>query len=83
MAAELSRSLSLIFLRDAEGKRPVYGGVAMFDQDPDLRDTSSSTSTSMETTAAVFAQFIRPDGPRSSRSCCNRPAKTRCETRTS
>jgi len=38
VAAELSRRLSSLFLRASEGKRPVNGGVAMFDQDPHWRD---------------------------------------------
>jgi hypothetical protein len=38
VAAELSRRLSRIFLRDAEGRRPVYGGVEKFQDDPDWRD---------------------------------------------
>ena len=38
VSAELSRRLSSLFLRDSEGKRPVNGGVAMFDQDPHWRD---------------------------------------------
>jgi len=38
VAAELSRRLSSIFLRDAEGKRPVYGGTKKFQEDPYWRD---------------------------------------------
>jgi hypothetical protein len=37
-AQEISRRLSAIFLRDDSGARPVYGGTAMFQQDPHWRD---------------------------------------------
>jgi hypothetical protein len=38
VAAELSRRLSSIFLRDATGARPVFGGQTIFQQDPHWRD---------------------------------------------
>jgi hypothetical protein len=38
VARELSRRLSAIFLRDASGRRPVYGGIARFQDDPHWRD---------------------------------------------
>ena len=38
VAAEISRRLNRIFLRDTSGHRPVYGGVAMFQNDPHWRD---------------------------------------------
>jgi mannosylglycerate hydrolase MGH1-like protein len=38
VAAELSRRLTRIFLRDAAGRRPVYGGTEMFQRDPLWRD---------------------------------------------
>jgi len=38
VAAELSRRLTRIFLRDEEGRRPVYGGAEMFQTDPHWRD---------------------------------------------
>jgi len=38
VAAELSRRLTRIFLRDANGRRPVYGGTQKFQQDPHWRD---------------------------------------------
>jgi hypothetical protein len=38
VAKEVSRRLSNIFLRDASGKRPVYGGSAKFQDDPHWRD---------------------------------------------
>lgn len=40
-AAELSRRLQSIFLRDASGRRPVYGGSGPFQDDPHWRDLLS------------------------------------------
>jgi hypothetical protein len=38
VAKEISRRLSTIFLRDANGQRPVYGGTKKFQDDPHWRD---------------------------------------------
>jgi hypothetical protein len=38
VAQELSRRLAGTFLRDANGRRPVYGGTAKFQDDPHWRD---------------------------------------------
>jgi Mannosylglycerate hydrolase MGH1-like glycoside hydrolase domain len=38
VAAELSRRLSRIFLRDSNGRRPVFGGIDTFQTDPHWRD---------------------------------------------
>ncbi|MGA3315328.1 MAG: glucosidase [Candidatus Korobacteraceae bacterium] len=38
VAKELARRLSSIFLRDASGKRPVYGGTKKFQEDPYWKD---------------------------------------------
>jgi len=38
VADELSRRLAGIFLRGADGRRPVYGGIEKFQQDPHWRD---------------------------------------------
>ena len=38
VAQEITRRLSSTFLRDADGKRPVYGGTAKFQEDPHWRD---------------------------------------------
>ena len=38
VAKEISRRLSSIFLRDAKGNRPVYGGTKKFQEDPHWRD---------------------------------------------
>ena len=39
VAAELSRRLIHIFLRDQTGRRPVFGGAAKFQDDPLWRDS--------------------------------------------
>jgi hypothetical protein len=38
VAAEISRRLTRIFLRDADGRRPVHGGAEKFQTDPHWRD---------------------------------------------
>ncbi|NWF82851.1 MAG: glucosidase [Bryobacteraceae bacterium] len=38
IAAELSRRLSHLFLRDARGRRPCYGEIELFQTDPHFRD---------------------------------------------
>jgi hypothetical protein len=38
VAEEISRRLASIFLRDTEGRRPVYGGSRKFQEDPHWRD---------------------------------------------
>ena len=38
VAKDIARRLSSIFLRDASGKRPVYGGSKKFQEDPHWRD---------------------------------------------
>ena len=38
VAAEISRRLSRIFLRDADGRRPVFGGIEKFQTDPNWQD---------------------------------------------
>jgi hypothetical protein len=38
VAKEITRRLATTFLRDADGKRPVYGGTAKFQDDPHWRD---------------------------------------------
>jgi Glycosyl hydrolase family 63 C-terminal domain len=38
VAKEIGRRLSTIFLRDANGRRPVYGGTKKFQEDPYWRD---------------------------------------------
>ena len=38
VAAEISKRLSRIFLRDGDGRRPVFGGTERFQTDPNWRD---------------------------------------------
>ncbi|HVZ85713.1 MAG TPA: glucosidase [Polyangia bacterium] len=38
VAQELSNRLAALFLRDAQGRRPVYGGTRKFQEDPHWRD---------------------------------------------
>ncbi|MFO0881452.1 MAG: glucosidase [Gemmataceae bacterium] len=38
VAKEIARRLASIFLRDSEGRRPVYGGASKFQNDPHWRD---------------------------------------------
>jgi hypothetical protein len=38
IAEELTRRLASIFLRDGQGRRPVYGGTRKFQEDPHWRD---------------------------------------------
>ena len=38
VAEEITNRLSRIFLRDTEGRRPLYGGTEKFQQDPYWRD---------------------------------------------
>ncbi len=38
VAAELSRRLSRIFLRNSQGNRPVFGGARIYQEDPQFRD---------------------------------------------
>jgi hypothetical protein len=38
VAEDISRRLGNIFLRDREGRRPVYGGTQKFQEDPHWRD---------------------------------------------
>ena len=38
VAQELSRRLASTFLRDDDGRRPVYGGIELFQEDPHWRD---------------------------------------------
>ena len=62
VAAELSRRLTHIFLRDRTGRRPVYGGSHKFQKDPYWRDPCFSMSISMATTEPGSGPATRPDG---------------------
>ena len=76
------RRLASIFLRDADGRRPVYGGAREVPGRPALaRPASCSTSTSTATTAPASAPATRPAGPASSPASCTcsrRRTPSRC-----
>ena len=78
VAAELSRRLTRIFLRDDER---AAAGLRRRREVPDrpalARPASSSTSTSTATTAPASAPATRPAGPGSSPSCSSRAANRR------
>jgi hypothetical protein len=38
VAEDIARRLASIFVRDAQGRRPVYGGTKLFQEDPHWRD---------------------------------------------
>jgi len=38
IAAELSRRLTRLFMKDPHGNRPIYGGQNLFQKDPHWRD---------------------------------------------
>ena len=62
-----ARRLASIFLRDEDGRRPVYGGTREVPGRPALaRSACCSTSTSTATTAPASAPATRPAGPGSS-----------------
>jgi hypothetical protein len=73
VATELSRRLSSTFLRDAAGKRPVFGQSKKFQLDPHWRITSCFTSIFTETMARALAPATRPAEPGSPR-VSSRPA---------
>jgi len=66
VAEEITSRLSHIFLRDAEGRRPVYGGTKKFQQDPHWRDLILFCEYFHGDTVPGWARVIRPDGPESS-----------------
>ncbi|MFN8627726.1 MAG: glucosidase [Candidatus Binatia bacterium] len=75
VAAEISRRLARIFLRDDNGRRPVYGGTAKFQTDPHWRDlilfyeyfhgdNGSGLGASHQTGwTALVAKLIQQGGP--------------------
>jgi len=62
-AKEIARRLSTIFLRDASGRRPVFGGTKKLQEDPHRRDYILFYEYSMATTALDSEQATRPGGP--------------------
>jgi hypothetical protein len=63
VAQELSRRLAATFLRDDEGRRPVYGGPGCSRRTRTGVTSSCSTSTSTAITEPVSVPHIRPGGP--------------------
>ena len=63
VAAELSRRLTRIFLRDERGHRPVHGATDCTMTTPTGRTWCCSTNTSTAITAAASAPVTRPAGP--------------------
>ena len=66
VAEELSRRLSAIFLKDADGQRPVYGGTRKFQDDPHWRDLILFYEYFHGDNGAGLGAAIRPGGPASS-----------------
>ena len=66
---EIANRLTRIFLRDASGRRPVYGGTEKFRSDPHWKDNICSSNISTGTMALGSAQAIRRGGPAWSQSC--------------
>ena len=77
VAAELSRRLSRIFLRDADGRRPVFGAVERSSAIPHWRDLILFHEYFHGDTAPASAPATRPAGRRSSPSCCSRQSGER------
>ena len=76
VAAELSRRLTRIFLRDADGPPAGLRRHSRCSRTIRTGATSCcSTSTSTATTAPASAPATRPAGPAWSRSCCSRAGK--------
>jgi len=74
VACELSKRLSRIFLRDAQGRRPVYGGSEKFQTDPNFKDNILFFEYFHGDNGAGSARIIRPDGRRWWPNCCNKAA---------
>ena len=84
VAAELSRRLTRIFLRDASGRRPALGFVERFQNDPHFRDLVLFHEYFHGDNGAGIGQAIRRGGPAWSSSYSNRQANdlypvARCE----
>jgi hypothetical protein len=78
VATDISQRLTRIFLRDAEGRRPVFGGRALFNDDPHWReavpfheyfngDTGAGVGASHQTGwTALVAKLLQQSGERQS-----------------
>jgi hypothetical protein len=79
VARELSQRLTRIFLRDPQGRRPVFAGRPLFDEDPEWRnlvpfheyfhgDTGAGVGASHQTGwTALVAKLLQQSGERRSR----------------
>ena len=63
IADELCRRLIKLFLRGADGRRPVFGGYEKFQTDPHFKDYILFHEYSTATTAAAAALRTRRAGP--------------------
>jgi len=63
VAREISTRLVGVFLRDAEGRRPLYGAWEKFQTDPHWRDHLIFPNISMVTRGRRSGPVIRRDGP--------------------
>ena len=63
VSQEIANRLTRIFLRDGQGRRPVYGGMQKFQTIPTGAITFFSMNTFMATTARALGPAIRPAGP--------------------
>jgi hypothetical protein len=63
VAQEISRRLAGTFLRGPNGRRPVYGGTAKFQDDPHWRDLILFFEYFHGDNGAGSAPVTRPDGP--------------------
>ena len=69
VAREIQRRLTSAFLRDASGRRPVYGGTAKFQQDPYWRDLILFYEYFHGDNEPGLEPATRQDGPAASLSC--------------
>ena len=77
VSAEISRRLSHIFLKNNQGRRPVFGASTNSRMILTGAITSCFTSTSTAILAQAWARVIRLAGQVSSQSYCNRVGNSR------
>jgi len=64
IAVDLSQRLTRTFLKDVNGRRPVYGATEKFQRDPLWRDNILFSNTSTGTMARGSGRVTRLDGRR-------------------
>ena len=69
VAQEIGRRLAATFLRDGNGRRPVYGGIARFQEDPHWRDLILFHEYFHGDNGAGLGPATRRAGPAWSRCC--------------